>query len=180
MTNSVNDRNYNERKMKKIALVLVAFVMAQCAMAQQFSLPILPEKMWPSEYANYEADVLNCCDYLLGTDPSFNAPKHEECASFLLRWAAGSPNMSIVVAEELVDAKKGDLLLAYIAGWARHSIKHPEDNGLLCANVAVADMLNFYFAHKDVIGKSKLTDKLLKKQEKGELASYITKVLVKE
>lgn len=88
--------------------------------------------------------------------------------------------MSIVVAEELVDAKKGDLLLAYIAGWARHAIKHPEDNGLLCANVAVEDMLNFYFAHKDVIGKSRLTEKLLKKQSKGQLASYITKVLVKE
>ena len=45
--------------MKKLALVLVAMVMAQCAMAQelQFSLPIMPEKMWPSDYANYEADV---------------------------------------------------------------------------------------------------------------------------
>lgn len=166
--------------MKKLALVLVAFVMAQCAMAQQFSLPILPEKMWPSEYANYEADVLNCCDYLLNTDPSFNAPKHEECTSFLLRWVAGSPNISIVITDDLIDVKKADLLIAYIAGWTRHAIKHPDDNGLLCANVAVEDMLNYYFAHKDVIGKSKLTNKLLKRQEKGELATYITKVLVKE
>ena len=60
--------------MKKIALVLVAMVMAQCAMAQelQFQLPIMPEKMWPSDYANYEADVLNCCNYLLNVDPAFN------------------------------------------------------------------------------------------------------------
>ncbi len=166
--------------MKKLALVLVAFVMAQCAMAQQFSLPILPEKMWPSEYANYEADVINCCDYLLNTDPSFNAPKHEECASFLIRWVSGSPNVSLVIAEELVDVKKADLLIAYIAGWTRHAIQHPSDNGLLCANVAVEDMLNFYFAHKAVIGKSKTTDKLLKMQENGELVPYITKVLVKE
>lgn len=164
--------------MKKIALVLVAFVIAQCAMAQQFSLPILPEKMWPSEYANYEADVLNCCDYLLGTDPSFNGPKHDECASFLIRWVSGSPNMSVVISEKLVDSKKPDLLIAYIAGWTRHALKNPDDAGLLCANVAVEDMLNFYFAHRDVIGKSKLTNKLLKKQQRGQLASYITKSLV--
>ncbi len=163
--------------MKKLALLLVAFVLAQCVVAQQFSLPILPEKMWPSEYASYEADVLNCCNYLLDTDPSFNSPKHEECASFLLRWVSGSPSVSVAVNEALVDSQKNALLLAYIAGWVRHSIVHSEDGSLICANVAVDDMLNFYFSHKDVIGKSKLADKLLKKQQAGELASYIAKVM---
>lgn len=166
--------------MKKLALLLVAFVAAQCAMAQQFSLPILPEKMWPSEYARYEPDVLNCCNYLLNTDPSFNSPKHEECASFLLRWVAGSPNVSVAINEGLVDAHKSSLRLAYIAGWVRHSIAHPSDASLICANVAVGDMLNFYFSHKDVTGKSKLADKLLKKQQTGELTSYIAGVMAEE
>jgi hypothetical protein len=49
--------------MKKILLVLTALVLSQLAMAQQFSLPIMPEKMWPSDYAKYETDVLNCCNY---------------------------------------------------------------------------------------------------------------------
>ena len=40
--------------MKKIAFLLLTFMMAQSVMAQQFSLPIMPEKMWPSDYANYE------------------------------------------------------------------------------------------------------------------------------
>lgn len=163
--------------MNKIAFVIVATVMANCAMAQQFALPILPEKMWPSEYARYESDVVNCCDYLLTADPSFNRPKHEECAGFLARWEKGSPRVSVAVVGQLVDTKKEDLLRAYMAGWIRHAIKHPGDNEMLCANVAVEEMLNFYFAHKDVIGKSKTTERLLKLQEKGELASYVAKVL---
>ena len=52
--------------MKKILLILTALVLSQMAMAQQFSLPIMPEKMWPSDYAKYETDVLNCCS----TNPS--------------------------------------------------------------------------------------------------------------
>ena len=167
--------------MKKIALVLVAMVMAQCAMAQelQFQLPIMPEKMWPSDYANYEADVLNCCNYLLSVDPSFNQPKHEECTSFLVRWLSGSPNVSVALDSRLVDAKKGDLLVAFMAAWTRHALTNKEDGNLINAQVATEEMLAFYSNYKESIGKSKLTEKLLKEQAKGKLASIVTKTLVK-
>lgn len=167
--------------MKKIALVLVAMVMAQCAMAQelQFQLPIMPEKMWPSDYANYEADVLNCCNYLLSVDPSFNQPKHEECTSFLVRWLSGSPNVSVALDSRLVDAKKGDLLVAFMAAWTRHALTNKEDGNLINAQVATEEMLAFYSNYKGSIGKSKLTEKLLKEQAKGRLASIVTKTLVK-
>ncbi len=166
--------------MKKIALVLVAMVMAQCAMAQelQFQLPIMPEKMWPSEYANYEADVLNCCNYLLNVDPAFNQPKHEECSSFLVRWLTGTPDVSVVIDLSLVDPKNGDLLVAYMAAWTRHAITNKEDGNLVNAQVATAEMLNFYSNYKSSIGKSKLAERLLKAQAKGKLASIVTKTLV--
>ena len=167
--------------MKKIALVLVAMVMAQCAMAQelQFQLPIMPEKMWPSDYANYEADVLNCCNYLLSVDPAFNQPKHEECTSFLVRWLTGSPNVSVALDPRLVDAKKGDLLVAFMAAWTRHALTNKEDGNLINAQVATEEMLAFYNNYKESIGKSKLTEKLLKEQAKGKLASIVTKTLMK-
>ena len=62
--------------MKRTLFILAALFMAQLGMAQQFSLPIMPEKMWPSDYAKYENDVLNCCNYLLSVDPAYNQPKH--------------------------------------------------------------------------------------------------------
>ncbi|MCQ2295656.1 MAG: hypothetical protein MJZ67_08375 [Bacteroidales bacterium] len=163
--------------MKKFLLVLITILMAQCALAQHFSFPIMPQKMWPSDYAKYEGDVLNCCDYLINTDPQFNKPMHEECASFLLRWLEGAPNVHLVISNDLVDAKKANLLVVYMAAWTRHSIKNPEDNILLCANVAVEEMLNYYYAYKDQIGKSKLSEKLLKQQSKGNLATYISSAL---
>lgn len=167
--------------MKKIALILIALVASQCAMAQQFSLPIMPEKMWPSDYAKYESDVLNCCNWLIHTNPEFNAPKHEECSSFLVRWLAGTPAVKIVIADGLVDAGKSDLLIVYMAAWTRHQLQHPEANAILCANVAEEVMLDFYTQYKSQVGKSKLTEKLLKQQAKGTLPAYINQQLgVKE
>ena len=96
--------------MKKILLILTALVMSQIAMAQQFSLPIMPEKMWPSDYAKYETDVLNCCNYLLTADPAFNQPKHEECTSFLIRWLSGSPQVRVALSSDLVDANNGETI----------------------------------------------------------------------
>ena len=131
--------------MKKILLILTALVLSQMAMAQQFSLPIMPEKMWPSDYAKYETDVLNCCNYLLTADPAFNQPKHEECISFLIRWLSGSPQVSV--------------------------------GTLVCANVAVEETLRFYETYKSHIGKSKLTEKLLKQQRKGNLPAVVAKAI---
>lgn len=165
--------------MKKIALIVVAFLMAQFAMAQQFNLPIMPEKMWPSDYAKYEADVLNCCNYLLDSDPQFNNPKHQECASFLTRWLSGTPAVHVALVHGLVDEKKSELLVAYMAGWTRQALTNPGTNDLLCCNVAVEQMLNYYFAYKDQIGKSKVCEKLLKEQAKGNLAAHIASVLVR-
>lgn len=165
--------------MKKIALLLITFVMAQAAMAQtlQFSLPIMPEKMWPSDYAKYEGDVLNCCNWLLEVNPEFNQPKHEECAAFLMRWLAGAPNVRVLIDSKLVDVKNQNLLVTYIAAWTRQAINDKNGNALLYANVAEEEMLRYYTQYQDILGKSKLTKKILKQQKKGKLAMYVADVM---
>ena len=163
--------------MKKLLFIRVALVMSQMAMAQQFSLPIMPEKMWPSEYANYEIDVLNCCNYLLTADPAFNQPKHEECTSFLIRWLSGSPEVSVAISADLVDANKSDLLVAYLAAWTRHALQYKDDGALICANVAVKETLRYYETYKSYIGKSKISEKILKQQRKGNLPALVAKTL---
>lgn len=163
--------------MKRILTFVSAILLAQGLFAQQFSLPIMPEKMWPSDYAKYEKDVLNCCDWLLNVSPDFNKPKHTECSSFLVRWLSGSPQVKVVIHPDLVDIEKGDLLIAFMSGWTRHSLKNKEDGALLCANVAVEETLRFYVEHKKEIGKSKKMEKLLKKQADGSLAAYVYSVL---
>lgn len=164
--------------MKKILLFLGLFLLIGTASAQQFSLPILPEKMWPSDYAKYETDVLYCCNYLLSTDPSYNQPKHEECTTFLMRWLTGTPEVKVIVHPDLVDIKSVDLMLAYMAAWTRHALQNKGDNPLLCANVATEEMLRFYETYRKSMGKSKMCDKLLKEQEKGNLPAIVAKALV--
>ena len=66
-----------------------------------------------------------------------------------------------------------------MAAWTRHALTNKEDGNLINAQVATEEMLAFYSNYKSSIGKSKLTDKLLKEQAKGNLATYVTKTLVK-
>lgn len=171
--------------MKKIitGLVLLTVLALQGAMstplkAQQFSLPIWPEKVWPSEYANYNDDVHNCCDWLLNAATGFNEPKREECTHFLLRWLEGSPQVRVYIAEGLVDIKNSDLLVAYMAAWTRHALDNPDDNELLCANVAVNEMIAYYEANQKTLGKSKTVENLLKLRQRNELSSYVKKCLM--
>lgn len=163
--------------MKKVLLLLAVVLMAQGAFAQQFSLPILPEKMWPSDYAKYESDVLNCCNWLINTNPEFNTPKREECTRFLVRWTSGSPDVHIAITKDLIDLNKDDMLVIYLAAWTRHQIQNKNANAILCANVAVEEELRYYSEYKDYYGKSKLLKKMLKIQSKGTLPTYINQKL---
>ena len=163
--------------MKKILFLAVALLASQWAFAQQFSLPILPEKMWPSDYAKYETDILNCCNYLLTSDPTFNHPKHEECSSFLVRWLSGTPEVSIPVSADLTDVKKPELLMAYLAAWTRQALQYKDTAPIVCANVAVEEMLRYYESYKESVGKSSLTEKLIKAQSEGKLAAIVAKAL---
>lgn len=175
--------------MKKIILSLFLMAAAFGAMAQdnasdepvrnlQFSLPIWPEKVWPSEYANYNADVHNCCDWLLNAAAGYNSPKREECTNFLLRWLEGTPEVRVYLVDGLVDPKNGDLLVAYMAAWTRHALDNPDDNPLICANVAVSEMLVYYEANIKVIGKSKPMEKLLKLRSQSKLAPHVKQCLL--
>ena len=148
------------------------------ANAQQFSLPIWPEKVWPSEYANYNTDVHNCCDWLLNAAAGHNTPKREECTKFLIRWLEGSPAVRVYIVEGLVDVKNSDLLVAYMASWTRHALDNPDDSPLLCANVAVNETLEYYEANRKTIGKSKIMDKLLKLRSESKLAPYVKQCLM--
>lgn len=148
------------------------------AQAQQFSLPIWPEKVWPSEYANYHTDVHNCCDWLLNAKAGYNEPKREECTNFLIRWLTGTPEVRVYVVEGLVDPNNADLLTAYIAAWTRHALDNPEDNELVCANVAVNEMIAYYEANKKELGNSKVVENLLKLRKRNELSAFVKKCIV--
>ena len=169
--------------MKRAILTVILIVAALGAGAQstteepvrnlQFSLPIWPDHLWPSDYAGYTTDVHNCCDWLLSAAAGYNAPKREECTHFLMRWLEGTPQVSVIIAQGLVDPNQPDLLMAYIAAWTRHSLDHPDDGPLLCANVAVNEMLGYYDDNSRTLGKSKIVKDLLKKRSRSQLASYI-------
>lgn len=177
--------------MKKILLATVLIFCFQCMFSNagqaqtasqeeppQFSLPIWPEKVWRSEYSNYRTDVHNCCDWLLYAAAGFNLPKREECTNFLIRWIEGAPDVQLFLAEGIVDYENEYLFVAYLAGWTRHQLDNPDAGTLVCANVAVNEMLAYYDKNRAALGKSKVAEKLLKLRSRNQLSPYIKKCLV--
>lgn len=163
--------------MKKLSLTLVLFALAQCAFAQQFTLPIKPAKMWPSDYAKYEGDVMNCCNYLLGNSPEFTLPKRQACAEYLEWWCEGTPKVKVVFAKGVVDTKNMDLLAAYMAAWVRYALQNPDDGQELCAHAAVRETIRFYEAYKTYLGTSKVIENQKRLRKKDKLNAFVNRAI---
>lgn len=159
--------------MKKIVFLTLSLLAANCMFAQQFSLPIWPEKVWPSEYANYNNDIINCCNYIMGTSPEFNLPKHAECNNFLLRWLEGTPKVAVVTDAKLTEPNDANLRMIYNAGWTKFAIENDSDSKFLCCKAAVEATIKSYKKFHGAFKKSSVIENLIKLQEKEELDSLI-------
>jgi hypothetical protein len=85
--------------------------------------------------------------------------------------------VQLVVAPDIVDPNNEQLLVAYLAAWTRHALQYKDSSPLVCANVAVEEMLRYYENFKASTGSSKKAEKLLKHQRNGNLASVVAKAL---
>jgi hypothetical protein len=81
--------------------------------------------------------------------------RRQQAQRFLLTWASGSPKVSIGLQPYVGElyGKNTALLMAYMGGWTRYSLQHPEDKNTLTLNAeGVKAMLKVY----DLGGNAKI------------------------
>lgn len=163
--------------MKKILFLSIFSLSFLFLQAQDFQLPedyTLEEK---EDYSKYEADVLKAIDWLKDNPVNEDKAYRKKVNAFVLKWAMGSPTVSIMIRPNVVPySDNSDLLLTFLGGWVKYSIEnnHSKDDDA-CAYAGTLHVLEFYKKNKKEIGKQKDLEKFIKKESKGKLEKYIAR-----
>lgn len=161
--------------MKNFFVIVLSLLFSQIVWAQNFSIPVIPEKIEESEFVNYEQDFIRCVDWLENNLPS--ALQRKEVNSFVLWWISGTPDVSIVLSSDLANFNNAELLMLYIGGWAKYNINNPNATKAECSLVALESVIRYYIKYKDSLDKEKSVENFIKKKNKGTLKQYVEDIM---
>ena len=119
----------------------------------------------------HAADAYKCCKYYLGH--RVNADKMDRAASYVMKWAAKSDQVTVVIGEEMAKLMGNQqtipYVIAYFAGCSKYALDN--DSAEFCRDMfvsAMADVLNFYDGgNRDMIGAVPSFDKMIETFKKG-------------
>lgn len=164
--------------MKKLFLFLFTIAFAIGLSSQNFEVPKNYKLEKAEDYALYEQDIINCIDWLMKTPLNEEVEKRKEANVFLIKWLAGSPDVQIDIKQNIVTFTNStpDLLIIFMAGWAKYSLETKDFNNKVAGNLAgIESVIEFYTKNKDLLPQNKDVEKYIKMKEKGTLKEYIEK-----
>lgn len=161
---------------KSQVLVLVTLVFAcLSASAQSYDAPKNYVLKTRADYARYEPDVIKTADWLQQTPWKSQAQKAEEATQFFLKWAKGTPAVTIRLVEAVMNLsdRNPQLGFVYMAAFSKYVLQHKSgfdpNNANIVAVRAVVDKYRAEPAHKpddDV-------EHLIELDSKGELNDWV-------
>jgi len=164
--------------MKKIIVILVLTLVTINVFAQDFEIPGNYEFTTKEDYARYEADILKSIEWLTHTPVGTQPEKRLDVNAFLLKWLAGSPDVSVEIKTEIVNFidPNPELLIIFICGWTKYSIETKDNKNKLTGNLkGIESVMDFYTRYKENMKKDKNVEKYIKMKEKGTLEEFIKK-----
>jgi hypothetical protein len=155
-------------------LLFFALLTAGRLFGQTFEVPANYAFAKKADYAKYEPDVIRAVKWLEATPLNQEAAKRQEVNAFLFKYIEGSPSVTIELHSFVLELNKKnpDLLMVFMAGWARHKLENPSQTDQLKLNtVGVQTVLNVY--QLGGAAKDKNLEKLLKLAGAGELEAWV-------
>ncbi len=133
------------------------------------------------DFKKYEADILNCINWLENTPVNQNSDKRKKASAFLMQWATGTPTVTIEMQSFQLDLtkKNSGLLMDFIGGWIKYAIENPsEKNNTQAGNIAgINSLIKVYSVNKvNGMKKDKRIEKLIKMDE-SDLQKWVVKKL---
>ncbi|WP_299339393.1 hypothetical protein [uncultured Psychroserpens sp.] len=149
--------------------------------AQEFNIPDNYSLTSEADYKKHQQDALDAINWLENTPLNEQESKRKNVSAFVMQWLTGTPTVTISVSAYIVEVaeKNPDLLLTFLAGWAKHAIENSRKLNEMEGNVAgMKSVLKVYENNKDSgIKKDRALEKLLKKKSDKDLEKWITKKL---
>jgi D-arabinose 1-dehydrogenase-like Zn-dependent alcohol dehydrogenase len=166
--------------MKKILSTLVFSVIITGLFAQDFNVPTNYVLKSPADYAKYEADIIQCINWLMITPLNEQASKRKEANAFFMQWLTGAPNVSVDIKQEIVTFMQpnADLLMIFMGGWVKYALENKDYKNKFQSNLkGIESVIEFYQRNLNFLKRDKNVEKYIKMKEKGTLEDYITKNL---
>lgn len=158
-------------KIQRILIILIStFLLTQSGFSQEFVIPSNVKLESAEDYTNSETDILNGINWLENTPLNEQLDKRTMVNAFLMRWATGTPTVTLEMQSFQMDLTKKNpgLLINFMGGWIKYAIENPtEKNNTQAANIAgINSLIKVYSSNKDNgIKKDKRIDKLMKMSE---------------
>lgn len=159
-------------------LCLLALLVTLQLSAQEWTVPKNLTLETEADYRSHEKSVIDAVEYLYSLPPNQEATKRQATNAYLIQWLTGTPTVSLALYAELSDyGDCADCLVLYMGSYAQTAILKPDTPDASNHYTALKRVLNYYEANREVIGKQKPLEKLLKLQAKGKLKAYVEKAL---
>jgi hypothetical protein len=169
-------------KMKKILLTAITLLCVSVAMAQTSPVPVGYKLTQAEDYKKYEKDILKTIDYLENTPINTQKENRLKAKDFLLEWITGSPDVTLVMSSNILvfTDRNPELLVAFMGGYTRYAIQHPEDKETVKGNMAgLKSVIKVYKMGNGMKDDDKV-NKLVKTDAKGDLEKWVKEQLAKD
>lgn len=156
-------------------IVLFLLVAAFTASAQSFDVPKNYVLKTNDDYARYEPDIIKTADWLQQTAWKSQPEKMEQANQFLLKWANGTPAVTIRLVEAVMNLsdRNPQLGFVFMAQFSKYALEHKGRFESIDANIAavraVVDKYRAEQAHKP----DEDVDYLIELESRGELNDWV-------
>ena len=163
--------------MRKFVYLFGSFLVfvARIASAQSFDVPKNYIFKTRDDYARYEPEIIKTADWLQQTSWRAQPQKMEEANQFLLKWAKGTPAVTIRLVEAVMNLSdlNPQLGFVFMAQYSKYALEHKEGLDTNQANIAairaVIEKYHAEPAHK----RDNDIEYLMDLEAKGELNDWV-------
>ena len=168
--------------LKSTLIMVLLLTISQWAVAQSFTVPKDYKLKKKSDYAKYEQDFIGAVNWLEQVPVGEQTHKRSKVDRFVIEWISGSPDISVVIKENIVvfTDKNPNLLVNFLGGWGKYALEHPEDKDdeVKCNVAGIRSAIKVYQLGGE-IKKDKKMEKLIKLDKNGKLEEWVREQLKK-
>ncbi len=127
------------------------------------------------DYINTEQTFIDDYNWIFKESMGTNPEKRKMYSRFIIRWVSGCPYINVNINEKIVKYPKcGNCVIIFMGGWVNYALQNKDYNNVYKGALnGTEDIIQFYFSNKEVLGKNKGIEKLIKMKNNNTLKDYI-------
>lgn len=128
-----------------------------------------------ADFKRTEQTLIKHYEFILNNPAEEGTTDRLNSCQYILDWVSTCPYITVQVRQKLVPYMTyGESLIVFMGGWAKYCIEGGDCSEKWKGCVAATrDVLDYYFANKEELGKNKDLEKMAKRNKKNKLEQYI-------